>query len=149
MGLHFRTFTALLLTAATLQSAQGVEFWSDADVKSSAGRLEQDAAAKGIAGKTLGAASIWRRATSGEAELHKTKTDLLVIEQGSATLVFGGTIPDARVSAPNELRGKSIRNGESRKLAPGDIIRIPAGTPHQFILEKGQQVAYFALKLTR
>ena len=149
MGLRFRAFSALLFTVSTLQGAQGVEFWSDADAKSSAGRLEQEAATKGIAGKTLGAASVWRRAKSGEAELHKTKTDLLVIEQGSATLVFGGTIPDARVTGPNELRGKSIRNGESRKLAPGDIIRIPAGTPHQFILEKGEQVAYFALKLTR
>jgi mannose-6-phosphate isomerase-like protein (cupin superfamily) len=138
----------IALLVGTLQGA-GVEFWSGSELKSSAERLEQEAGTKGIAGTTSGAASIWRRAKSGEAELHKTKTDVLVIQQGSATLVFGGTIPDARTSAPNEIRGKSIRNGESRKLVPGDIIRIPAGIPHQFILEKGQQVAYFALKLTR
>jgi mannose-6-phosphate isomerase-like protein (cupin superfamily) len=81
--------------------------------------------------------------------LHKTKTDVIVIEQGSATLVFGGTIPDARTTQANELRGKSIQHGESRKLTPGDIVRIPAGTPHQFILKKGEAVAYFAMKLAR
>ena len=147
-AVFFRLCIATLLCLSTLQGA-GVEFWSGSAVKSSAERLEQEAGAKGMAGSTSGAASIWRRAKSGEAELHKTKTDLLVIQDGSATLIFGGTIPDARTSAPNEIRGKTIRNGESRKLVPGDIVRIPAGTPHQFILEKGQQVAYFALKLTR
>ena len=144
----FRLIPATALLLGTLQGA-GVEFWSGTDLKSSADRLEQEAGSKGIAGTTSGTASIWRRAKSGEAELHKTKTDLLLIQQGSATLIFGGTIPDPRLSAPNEIRGKSIRNGESRKLLPGDIIRIPAGTPHQFILEKGRQVSYFALKLTR
>jgi mannose-6-phosphate isomerase-like protein (cupin superfamily) len=144
----FRISLGIALLVGTLQGAS-VEFWSGSELKSSAERLEQEAGTKGIGGTTSGAASIWRRARSGEAELHKTKTDLLVIQQGSATLIFGGTIPDARTSAPNEIRGKSIRNGESRKLIPGDIILIPAGTPHQFILEKGQQVAYFALKLTR
>jgi mannose-6-phosphate isomerase-like protein (cupin superfamily) len=144
----FRISLGIALLVGTLQGAS-VEFWSGSELKSSAERLEQEAGTKGIVGTTSGAASIWRRARSGEAELHKTKTDLLVIQQGSATLIFGGTIPDARTSAPNEIRGKSIRNGESRKLIPGDIILIPAGTPHQFILEKGQQVAYFALKLTR
>jgi mannose-6-phosphate isomerase-like protein (cupin superfamily) len=145
---------ATLLLAISLQAAGAVEIWSGADLKSSAAKLSTEAEAKSIAGKTLGAygnhsASLWRRAKSGEAELHKTKVDLIVIEQGSATLVYGGTIPDARTTAPNELRGKSILHGESRKLGPGDIVRIPAGTAHQFILEKGEEVAYFALKIVR
>ncbi len=141
--------SALLLCVCPLFGAGGVEVWSAADLKSTADRLAPDAEAKGIAGKPLGTASLWRRAKSGEAELHKTKTDLIVIEQGSATLLYGGTIPDGHTTTANEIRGKSIRNGESRKLSPGDIIRIPAGTPHQFLLEKGQQVAYYAVKLPR
>jgi len=148
-GRAFAPALFALALATVLSAASGVEIWSGSELKTSADTLSSEPASKGLVGKTLGASSLWRRAQSGEAELHKTKTDLLVIETGSATLVFGGTIPDARSSAPNEMRGKSIRNGESRKLAPGDIIRIPAGTPHQFILEKGQQIAYFSLKLTR
>jgi len=142
------------LTAMALGAADGVQIWTGAELKGEAAKLTPEAQAKRIAGKTLGAwgnhsASLWHRAKSGEAEMHKTKVDLIVIEQGSATLVFGGTIPDARTTQPNEVRGRSIQHGESRKLAPGDIVRIPAGTPHQFVLEKGEEVAYFAVKLAR
>lgn len=132
-----------------LPGAAGVEIWAGADLKASTDKLPSEPGAKGMSGKTLGGASLWRRTQSGEAELHRTKTDLMVIEQGSATLVFGGTVVTPRTSAPNEIRGKSIQHGETRKLSPGDIIRIPAGTPHQFILEPGQQISYFALKLLR
>ena len=138
------------LVALTLAlAAEPVEIRSAGDLKATGDQLAGEAEAKGIAGKTLGAGAVWRRSKSGMAELHKTKTDLIVIQQGSATLVFGGRIPKAQVGAPNEMRGTSIEGGESRKVGPGDIIRIPAGTAHQFVLEKGQSVAYFAVKIAR
>jgi mannose-6-phosphate isomerase-like protein (cupin superfamily) len=145
-------FGAILLLAATLFAADHVDIWTSADLKNSSDRLAIEADAKSIAGKTLGAwgnhsASLWRRSKSGAAELHKTKTDLMVIEEGSATLITGGLIPDAKNQSPEEVRGTSIKGGESHKVGPGDIIRIPPGTPHQFVLEKGQSVSYFALKL--
>jgi mannose-6-phosphate isomerase-like protein (cupin superfamily) len=138
----------ILLLAAIL-AAGPVEFWTSSELKTSSRALSGESDAKAIAGKTLGAASLWRRAKSGEAELHKTKTDLLVIEEGTATLVFGGSIRGAHATQPNEIRGAAIEGGESRKLGPGDIVRIPPNTPHQFVLEKGQSIAYFALKLSR
>jgi mannose-6-phosphate isomerase-like protein (cupin superfamily) len=142
----------LVFAVSLSAAADKVEVWTNADLKASSDRLASSPDAANIAGKTLGSwvtssASLWRRAKSGQAELHKTKTDILVIEEGSATLVTGGTILDARTTAANEVRGASIKGGESRKVGPGDIVRIPAGTPHQFLLEKGQTVAYFALKL--
>jgi hypothetical protein len=141
-----------LCCAAGIADANKVDVWSSAELKSSSDKLSAEAQAKSIAGNTLGAwgnhsASLWRRARSGEAELHKTKVDLIVVQDGSATLVTGGTIPDAHTTQPNEIRGSSIRGGISRKLAPGDIVHVPANTPHQFILEKGQSISYFALKL--
>jgi mannose-6-phosphate isomerase-like protein (cupin superfamily) len=144
--------TTLLACALGLLAADHAEIWTSADLKDSSDRLASEAQAKNIAGKTLGAwgnhsASLWRRAQSGEAELHKTKTDLIVVKEGIATLVTGGSIPDARTTTVNEVRGTKIRGGESRKIGPGDIIRIPPGTPHQFILDKGQSVSYFAVKL--
>jgi mannose-6-phosphate isomerase-like protein (cupin superfamily) len=138
----------ILILAAVL-AAGPVEIWSGGELKSAAGSLAAEADAKAIAGKTLGAASLWRRSSSGEAELHKTKTDLMVVEEGSATLVYGGTIRGAHTTQPNEIRGASIEGGESRKLVPGDIVRIPPNTPHRFVLEKGQSISYFALKLAR
>jgi mannose-6-phosphate isomerase-like protein (cupin superfamily) len=139
----------ILLFAAAILAAGPVEIWSGGDLKSASSGLAAEAQSKAIAGKTIGAASVWRRSRSGEAELHKTKTDLIVIEEGSATLVYGGTIRGAHATQANEIRGTAIEGGESRKLGPGDVIRIPANTPHQFVLDKGQSVGYFALKLAR
>lgn len=142
----------MLAACGVLQAAVPVEIWPSGELQKSAGQLSADAESKGLAGKTLGAwgghsASLWRRAKSGAAELHKTKADLFIIEQGSATLVFGGTLVDPKTGAPNEVRGTSIKGGESRKLAPGDVVHIPPGVPHQFVLEKGQSVAYYAVKI--
>ncbi len=136
-------FLALMLAAGP------VEIWTGSELKTSAQALTAEAESQTTAGKTLGAASVWRRARSGNAELHKTKTDLFVIEEGSATLQYGGTIVGAHTTQPNEIRGTAIQGGESRKVAAGDVVRIPANTPHRFVLEKGQSVAYFALKLAR
>jgi mannose-6-phosphate isomerase-like protein (cupin superfamily) len=139
----------ILLFAAAILAAGPVEIWTGGELKSASDGLNAEAQSKAIAGKTIGAASVWRRSRSGEAELHKTKTDLIVIEEGSATLVYGGTIRGAHATQANEIRGTGIDGGESRKLGPGDVIRIPANTPHQFVLDKGQSIAYFALKLAR
>jgi mannose-6-phosphate isomerase-like protein (cupin superfamily) len=136
-------FLALMLAAGP------VEFWTGSELRTSAQALTAEAEAQPMAGKTFGAASVWRRAKSGNAELHKTKVDLLVIEEGSATLQYGGAIVGAHATQPNEIRGTAIQGGESRKVVAGDIVRIPANTPHRFVLEKGQSVAYFALKLAR
>ena len=142
----------LPVLALGLMGAEHVEVWTAADLRVSAERLASEAQAKNIAGNTLGSwgnhsASLWRRAKSGEAELHKTKIDLIVVEDGGATLVTGGVIPDAHATAANEVRGSSIQGGASRKIGPGDIIRVPPGTPHRFVLDKGQSISYFALKL--
>jgi len=144
----------VIASVLALSAADKVEIWTSGSLKSASGQLASEADAKGIAGKTLAvwgtqSGSLWRRSKSGNAELHKTKTDLMVIQEGSATLITGGVIPDAHNQSSVEIRGTSIRGGESRKVGPGDIIRIPPGTPHQFVLEKGQSVAYFAVKLDK
>lgn len=105
-------------------------------------------------GTALGAygnhsATLWKRTESGEAELHKAKADLLIVQEGSATFVYGGTVVAPHATSAVEIRGTGIRDGQTRRLSPGDIVHVPAGTPHQFMLEKGQSVIYFALKIAR
>jgi len=34
---------------------------------------------------------------------------------------------------PDELRGSSIRAGQTRQIAKGDVIIVPHGVPHQFL----------------
>jgi len=68
----------------------------------------------------------------GEAEVHDVETDIMYVLDGTATLVTGGTVVDGRVTAPGETRGVSIAGGETRRLARGDVVVIPNGTPHWF-----------------
>jgi glc operon protein GlcG len=73
-----------------------------------------------------------RRDGPGMAEIHTRDTDVAYVLQGSALLVTGGTAVDVKAIGPEELRGRAIRGGESRQLAPGDVVVIPNGVPHWF-----------------
>ena len=59
-----------------------------------------------------------RREKAGLAEVHEHETDILRVLAGTARLVTGGRLVDAKETAPGELRGASIANGEARDLAP-------------------------------
>lgn len=140
-----------MLGAGWLHAADAVKIWSGGDLAAVDTKLRETHPGAKIAGETLGtfpsqSCSVWRRTESGPAELHTVKTDLLIIEQGQAEIRFGGHLQQPRTTAPNELRGPGIDDGETREVGPGSIIRIPAGTPHQFLLKKGQTVTYFAWK---
>jgi mannose-6-phosphate isomerase-like protein (cupin superfamily) len=82
------------------------------------------------------------REKSGEVESHETRAIVMIVQSGEATLVVGNDVVDARRTSPTEVRGSSIRNGIERKVSAGDIINMPAGLPHQFILEPGKQISY-------
>ena len=55
--------------------------------------------------------------------------------EGSATLVTGGTLvnpqrrENAQLFGPG-AGGAAIHGGVSRRIAKGDLVIIPAGTPH-------------------
>jgi len=75
-----------------------------------------------------------------DAEIHMEWTDVIYIQKGSATLVTGGklsndttpkTFPDGRPFNETKM-GSSIIGGESRRVSVGDVVVIPAGTPHWF-----------------
>jgi len=87
------------------------------------------------------------RLKGGEAEVHATDTDVFNILSGSAVFVTGGTVVGAKTTAPGETRGAGIEGGEVRTLAPGDVLVIPAGTPHWFKSVEGG-CKYFVVKIT-
>jgi mannose-6-phosphate isomerase-like protein (cupin superfamily) len=66
------------------------------------------------------------------AEVHTKDADIIYVQDGSATFVTGGTVVDPQSIAPDEIRGPEITGGESRTLTKGDVIIVPAGTPHWF-----------------
>jgi uncharacterized protein GlcG (DUF336 family)/mannose-6-phosphate isomerase-like protein (cupin superfamily) len=73
-----------------------------------------------------------RREGPGMVEVHTKDTDILYVLKGTATVVTGGTMVDGKNIAVDEIRGKEITGGETRKLVPGDAMIIPNGVPHWF-----------------
>jgi uncharacterized protein GlcG (DUF336 family)/mannose-6-phosphate isomerase-like protein (cupin superfamily) len=73
-----------------------------------------------------------RRDGAGQAEVHARDADILYVLDGTATFVTGGTVLDPRPTAADELRGREISGGETRELRKGDVVIVPAGTPHWF-----------------
>ena len=54
---------------------------------------------------------------------------------------------NGKTTAPGEIRAETATGAEKKTLAPGDILNIPAGMPHQFLVPAGKQVTYFAMKV--
>jgi mannose-6-phosphate isomerase-like protein (cupin superfamily) len=86
--------------------------------------------------------AIVHREKSGAVESHATRAIVMIVQSGEATLVVGTDVVDAKIVSPGETHGTSIRNGVETKLSAGDIINMPAGLPHQFLLEPGKQITY-------
>jgi uncharacterized RmlC-like cupin family protein len=107
----------------------------------------------GLASETLGnwgnhlLLKTRREASSGQAELHETQADLIVVQSGHATIVIGGRILNGKTTAPNEIRGTSIEGGERQSLKAGDVLHVPLKTPHQMLLDSGQTIDYIVLKV--
>jgi mannose-6-phosphate isomerase-like protein (cupin superfamily) len=91
--------------------------------------------------------SITVHTTSGIAEVHQSTADVMIVQSGEATLIYGGEVVDAKQTAPNEVRGPSIRNGTSVHVGAGDVIHFAAGVPHQWIVEPGKQITYLVVHI--
>ena len=87
-----------------------------------------------------------RRDGAGQAEVHVRDTDIIYVLDGSTTFVTGGTVVDGKATAPDEIRGTSVDGGDTRRLAKGDVIIVPNGTPHWF-KEVDGPVLYYVVKV--
>jgi mannose-6-phosphate isomerase-like protein (cupin superfamily) len=151
-----RVFAIAILTAAAALPAgsgpAGFELWKSSELQAFEQKLSPKMNAQKVATQALASYGdesflMAHREGSGEAELHETKNDVMVIESGEATLVVGGTMVNPKTTAPHEIRGPSIKGGEKKLLAAGDVVRIPVKVPHQMLVESGKQVTYFVLKI--
>ena len=87
-----------------------------------------------------------RREAAGQAEVHVRDTDLIYVLDGATTFVTGGSVVDGKTTAPDEIRGAAIAGGDTRRLAKGDVVIVPNGTPHWF-KEVDGPVLYYVVKV--
>ena len=88
-----------------------------------------------------------QRREAGEAEYHDHTNHVFVMVEGEATLVVGGTMVDSKRTAPDQMRAPSLEGGMTYHLSKGDVITIPAKTPHWFKEVPTKTVAYYAVNI--
>lgn len=91
--------------------------------------------------------SVSHREKDGVVELHEHKDDVMIVQSGEGDLVVGGKGLGMHTSAPGEQQGTSIEGGTKVHVSAGDVIHIPANTPHQFFLAPGTQITYTLVKI--
>ena len=147
------TIVALVAFAAQGQSgAGGVHVWKSADVAAKGKSLSQKLDAQKVASEVIAQEGnrrfmVAHREGSGIAEWHEKEADIMFISAGNVTMVYGGSIVDAKTTGPGEMRGPSIKGGTEVVLAAGDALHIPAKVPHMMKLDPGKQVTYFVAKV--
>ena len=83
-------------------------------------------------------ANIVHRSKPQGAALHELGTEVHQILEGSGTFVVGGTMTRATTGGQGGQGAQAaaapgtITGGESRHVQPGDIVFVPANTPHWY-----------------
>jgi len=135
-------FTLMLMAAFVAAAADGVVY---------VGHEKADAAiAKG--GQLIAASNLLvsgsHRDKAGQVEVHDKETDVIHVIDGEATFVTGGTMVGGKTTKTGQWLGTDITGGETHHLTKGDVIVVPAGTPHWF-KEVPKSVSYYVVKVLK
>jgi mannose-6-phosphate isomerase-like protein (cupin superfamily) len=144
----------LLVSAISVRASEpsGFALWNASTVKQSSEDLSHKIDAQKFAWQELGTyenhlIGISHREGDGSAELHETQTDIMIVDEGNATLIVGGTMVAPKTVKPHEVRGTAIEGGETKEIGPGDIIHIPSNIPHQLKIAAGTRFTYLVIKV--
>jgi len=85
------------------------------------------------------------RRGSGEVEVHDKTNHIFIIVEGEATFVTGGTLVGAKNTAPGQTRATGMNGGQTHQLKKGDVITVPAKTPHWWKEVSTKTIAYYAI----
>ena len=87
------------------------------------------------------------RDADGFPEQHDNIVDLVYVQSGEGTLQLGGTVVDKKATGTaGEWVGSRLDGGERHALGTGDVMHIPAGIPHAFLVQKGKHITYVLVK---
>ena len=78
----------------------------------------------------------------GVPEIHDDIIDVVFVKSGAGTLLVGGRMLDRRGSL-----GSGIAGGARRPVAAGDVLHIPAKTPHGYLVPDGGHITYVLVRI--
>lgn len=137
---------ASLFASPPATSTDGAIISSTAEVQAQLKPTDKDVFVGAIPAGPGANAVIVRRTGDGVVEVHDALSDILVAQKGKATLVVGGTVRNAKQTAPGEWRGGTLEGGRRLVVLPGATAWIPAGVPHQLLIPRGGSFTYLAFK---
>ncbi len=73
---------------------------------------------------------------------------MIHVIDGEATFVTGGTMVGGKSTKAGQHIGSDITGGQTHHLTKGDVIVVPAGTPHWF-KEVPHSVSYYVVKVLK
>jgi mannose-6-phosphate isomerase-like protein (cupin superfamily) len=82
-----------------------------------------------------------------EVEVHEHLADFHLVRRGEGTMALGGKIIGGKTTAPGEVRGASLEGAAEQRMRAGDLLYVPAGTPHQFQNVPGQEYDVLVIKI--
>ena len=87
------------------------------------------------------------RREAGQVEFHDHTNHIFIMVEGEATFITGGTMVGAKRTKPDQMVATSIDGGETHHLSKGDVITIPAKTPHWWKEIPTKTAAYYAVNI--
>ena len=66
------------------------------------------------------------------ASVHDADAEIFFVVEGTGTAVTGGTLENGKRTNPTNLSGTGIAGGQTRRLSKGDVLFVPASSPHWF-----------------
>jgi mannose-6-phosphate isomerase-like protein (cupin superfamily) len=87
------------------------------------------------------------RRGAGQVEYHEHTNHIFIMVEGEATFITGGTMVGAKRTSPDQMVATSIDGGETHHLSKGDVITIPAKTPHWWKEVPTKTAAYYAVNI--
>lgn len=152
MKLFLLLASIAILAPCTASAQSKAEVFSSKDIGTQMEALTQKGKASGSSGTKLGDYQSHNimlsvRSASGGAEVHAHYDDVFLVTEGKATLITGGTVVDGKTDNDGETKGTAIQNGKSQVIAVGDVVHIPAGTPHQITIANGEVYSAIVIKV--
>jgi mannose-6-phosphate isomerase-like protein (cupin superfamily) len=153
-SIRFLCSTAAVIVGSVFAAdPAGFHLWTSFDLKQREEALSKRVGPDHSARETLAEYEGHRfrmlyRDRDGDPEQHDNEVDVVFVHSGEATLVVGGTMIDRKPgNGAGEYLGTSIEGGERYPLAAGDLVHIPTGIPHRFLVGEGKHVTYVIVKL--
>jgi len=87
------------------------------------------------------------RREAAAVEYHEHTNHIFIMVDGEATFIVGGTMVGAKRTSPEQMTATSIEGGQTFHMSKGDVITIPAKTPHWWKEISTKTVSYYAVNI--